>query len=281
VSVLRVFRNLRDGLAALSARMPDPTPLTASRVLAMFAVVLMTAILINDFIRPTPAVSAAATEGGARSPWSEVTRGSGAFALAYPAIDNLAQQYAVRRHREGGGRKDLMTWGAPREEGAYVRFALYRPGREGTAPVDPLAAVATLAAESEINAELAGPVGVLDTKFGPLALVDMTLTRMGDEPRTCLAVAGAWDNPRLGLVAWWCNPGPAMVAYGRLACLVERLVLMSAGGDGGLVSFFARAELKRNFCGATAPLLTAQAKRPDDWILAKSDPKLRGALRGR
>ena len=279
--MLHVFRDFRDSLSALRARMPDATKLTASRVLAMFAVVLMTAILIDDFVRPTPAVSAAASAGEPRSPWSEVTRGSGAFALAYPAIDNLAQVYSVRRHREGGGRKDLMTWGAPRDEGAYVRFALYRPGREATPPADPLAAVAALAAESEINAELAGPVGELDTKFGPLALVDMTLTRMGDEPRTCLAAAGVWDNPRLGLVAWWCNSGPAMVVHGRLACLIERLVLMSAGGDDGLVSFFARAELKRNFCRTAGPSLTAQAKRPDDWILAKSDPKLRGALRGR
>ena len=281
MSVLRVFRNLRDGLLALRARMPDATALTASRVLAMFAVVLMTAILIDDFVRPTPAVSAAAPMREPPSSWSEVTRGSGAFALAYPPIDNLAQQYAVRRHRDGGGRKDLMTWGTPREEGAYVRFALYRPGREGTAPTDPLAAVAALAAESEIDAELAGPVGEIDTKFGPLALVDMTLTRMGDESRTCLAAAGALNEPRLGLVVWWCNPGPAMVAHGRLACLVERLVLMSAGGGDGLVSFFARAKLKRNFCGAAGPLLTATAKRPDEWILAKSDPKLRGALRGR
>ena len=98
--MLHVFRDIRDGLSALRARMPDATKLTASRVLAMFAVVLMTAILIDDFARPTPAVSAAATEV-ARSPWSEVKRGSGAFALAYPVIDNLAQQYAVRRHREG------------------------------------------------------------------------------------------------------------------------------------------------------------------------------------
>jgi hypothetical protein len=275
--VLHLFR---DGLDALRARVPDATRLTASRVLAIFAVVLMTAILIDVFARPaSPAVAASA--GEPRSPWSEVTRGSGAFALAYPAIDNLAQQYAVRRHRTGGGRKDLMTWGAPREEGPYVRFALYRPGREGTAPTDPLEAVAALAAESEINAELAGPVGELDTKFGPLVLVNMTLTRMGDEPRTCLAAVGAWQDPRLGIVAWWCNPGPAMVAHGRLACLVERLVLMSAGGDDGLVSFFARAELKRNFCGSAAPLLMARPKRPDDWILAKSDPRLRGALRGR
>jgi hypothetical protein len=279
--VLHLFRDLRDGFGALHARMPDATALTASRVLAMFAVVLMTAILIDDFVRPTPAVSAAASDRERPSPWSEVTRGSGAFALAYPAIDNLARQYAVRRYRDGGGRKDLMTWGAPRDEGAYVRFALYRPGRESTAPGDPLEAVTALVAESGIDAELAGPVGELDTKFGPLGLVDMKLTRMGDEPRTCLAAAGAWTNPRLGLVVWWCNPGPAMVAHGRLACLVERLVLMSAGGDDGLVSFFARAELRRNFCGATAPLLTAQAKRPDDWILAKSDPKLRGALRSR
>ena len=247
--------------------------------LATFALVLVTAIVAGD-LGPTPAISAA-NEIQMISQWNEVTRGSGAFAVAYPAIDNLSHQYTVRRHRVDGGRKDLMTWGAPRDEGAYVRFALYRPGREDMLPGDPLAAVTELAAESGINAELAGPVGQIDTKFGPLALVDMTLTRMGDEPRQCLAAVGAWNEPRLGLVAWWCNSGPAMVAHGRLACLVERLVLMSAGGDTSLVSFFARAELKRNFCGTVAPLLMAQAKRSDDWILAKSDPKLRSALRGR
>ena len=109
MSVLRVFRTLRDSFVALRARMPDATALTASRMLAMFALVLMTAILIDDLVRSTPAVSAATAVREPASPWSEVTRGSGAFALAYPVIDNLAQQYSMRRHREGGGRKDLMT----------------------------------------------------------------------------------------------------------------------------------------------------------------------------
>jgi hypothetical protein len=268
---LDLFHVVRD-------RMPDATALTASRILAMLAVVVMTAIMIEDFVQPT---TASVVTEPARPDWIEAARTNGAFALSYASIDSLEQRYTVRRHRDGGGRKDLMTWGSAGSDAPYVRIAIYRPGGEGAPPLDPLDAIAALAAESQINAELVGSAGEIGTKFGPLALVDMTVSRMGEEPRTCLAAVGAWDDPRLGIALWWCNPGPAMVAHGRLACLVDRLVLMSAGGDDRLAAFFARAELNRDFCGSAGPLLSAMRKRADDWVFIKAEPKLRGTLRGR
>jgi hypothetical protein len=111
-------------------------------------------------------------------------------------------------------------------------------------------------------------------------VIDMKLEG-SDGPRACAAVAGAWDDPRLGLVAWWCNAGPEMVSHGQLACLVDRLTMMSAGGDEKLAAFFAKSELKRNFCGAAGPSLVATPKRPDDWISQKATPPLRGRIAGR
>ena len=94
-------------------------------------------------------------------------------------------------------------------------------------------------------------------------------------------MAGAWKDPRFGLVAWGCNPGPEIVPHGQLACLLDKLSLMSAGGDDRLAQFFAKAELKRNFCGASGPLVAATPKRSDDWLAIKVAPKLRGRIAGR
>jgi hypothetical protein len=95
-----------------------------------------------------------------------------------------------------------------------------------------------------------------------------------------MAVAGSWNQPALNLVAWWCNPGWELVQRGQVACLLDRLMLISAGGDERLAEFFARAERAREACH-TSPILGSTPKRPDDWIFAKAEPKLRGLLGGR
>ncbi len=270
------FYRARDQLAALRDRMGD---LTASSALAYVSVGIMGAILANDLVAPTPAVSSVTPTPVIRSPWIETTRGQGAFALEFPALEGLQARYVVRRHRDGGGRKDEMSWGGAADPGGYARVALYRPGKEAAAPADPLDAVAAVAAESAINAELTETESKLMTKFGALALIDMTV-KGGEGERGCLAAAGSWSDPHLGLVAWWCNAGPEMVAHGHLACLLDRLALMSAGGDDRLAEFFAKAELKRSFCGMPGTLVNPTPKRIDDWISGKTETKLRGRIAG-
>jgi hypothetical protein len=251
--------------------------LRASIFLAIFAGTL---VLGYDLIGPTPAASSVTPTLEAHPAWIDVTRASGAFAVAMQGLDPTQSDYLVRRHRDGGGRKDLMTFGAASDKSTYVRIQLYRPGTEGEAIADPLDAVAALAGDSKIDAELSETASKLKTKFGELSVIDMNVT-IADETRACVAVAGAWDDPRFGLVAWLCNAGPEIVPHGQLACLVDRLTMMSAGGDGKLASFFAKAELKRNFCGAAGPILAATPRRPDDWISQKAAPPLRGRIAGR
>jgi hypothetical protein len=60
-----------------------------------------------------------------------------------------------------------------------------------------------------------------------------------------------------------------------VACALDRLTLISAASDPKLTALFARAELKRNFCGQTSVFLAATPRRTD-WIEAPRDPKLRG-----
>ena len=269
-----------------SDRLAPRPPLTFGRVFAFLrasiflAIVGGTAVLGYDLIGPTPAASSVAPTPDAHPAWIDVPRAAGAFTVTMQGLDPVQSNYLVRRHRDGGGRKDLMTFGAAGDKSAYVRIELYRPGTEGDAIADPLDAVAALAGDSKIDAELSETPSRLKTKFGELSVIDMNIAG-ADEPRACVAVAGAWDDPNFGLVAWWCNAGPEMVPYGQLACLVDRLTLMSAGGDERLASFFAKAELKRNFCGMAGPIVAATPKRPDDWISQKATPPLRGRIAGR
>jgi hypothetical protein len=268
----------RERIAALRDRMPDFGPWSLSRALAFASILFMVSIIGRDLIGPTPANSSV-TRLPERPLWSEITRAHGAFALESPALEGLELSYLVRRHRVGGGRKDLMTWGSVDGDGAYMRVVLYRPGTESAFLDDPLDIATALAVESGIDAELSGPAGELKTKFGDLPIVNMhTWGKNG--PRACMVVAHSWSEPRLSLVAWWCNRDWQLVQRGHVACLMDRLMLMSAGGDGKLAAFFARAERERETCGTT-PILGTTPKRPDDWIFAKAEPQLRGRLGGR
>jgi hypothetical protein len=275
-----------DPLTYESARLAPRPPLTFARAVAFLrasiflAIAGGTAVLGYDFIGSTPAASSVAPTQDTHPAWIEVPRAAGAFAVSMQGLDPAHSSYLVRRHRDGGGRKDLMTFGASDDKNAYVRIELYRPGTEGEAIADPLDAVAVLAGDSRINAELSETPGILKTKFGELSVIDMKIASVEGE-RACVAIAGAWDDPRFGMVAWWCNAGPEMVPHGQLACLVDRLTLMSAGGDEKLASFFAKAELKRNFCGANGPIIAATPKRLEDWISQKAGPPLRGRIAGR
>lgn len=272
------FTAVFDRIAGLRDRMPFGT-VTLSRALAVVSVLFMAGIILADLIGPTPANSSVEPVSARRPEWIAIMRAHGAFALESVALEGLEQSYIVRRHRQNGGRQDLMTWGTVDGDGAYVRVALYRPGPEATIPSDPLDAAAAVAAESAIEAQLTGPVDELKTKFGALPIIDMQVWS-ANGPRACLAVAATWSEPKLGLVAWWCNKRWELVQRGQVACLIDRLVLMSAGGDNKIAEFFARAERSRDFCGVS-PLLGTTPKRPDDWIFAKAEPKLRGRLSGR
>jgi hypothetical protein len=255
-----------------------PQRLTLSRALAWISGAFMAAILVQDLLGPTPAISSVELPD-ARPAWIEIANPYGAFALESHALEGLQQSYKVRRHRDSGARQDILTFGTVDGPGAYARVALHRIGDEPLLSTDPLDLAVAIAAGSSIDARLTGPVGELKTKFGTLPIIDMYV--WGREgPRACMAVAGAWREPQFNLVAWWCNPGWELVQRGQVACLLDRLMLMSAGGDGKLAEFFARAERTREVCGTT-PILGSTPKRPDDWIFAKAEPKLRGRLGGR
>src|SRR4029077_19299640 len=84
----------------------------------------------------------------------------------------------------------------------------------------------------------------IDTKFGAVR-VETSI----DEGRSCLHVSRKYEELRFEISGTFCNAGLELVDHGMVACALDRLSLVSAGSEPRLATLFARAELRRTFCG--------------------------------
>jgi hypothetical protein len=57
------------------------------------------------------------------------------------------------------------------------------------------------------------------------------------------------------IAGWYCSAGSEVVDRAVLTCALDRLTI--AAGDSKVADLFARAELKRSFCGRRNPILAA------------------------
>jgi hypothetical protein len=204
--------------------------------------------------------------------WIDVIKPIPAFALSIPELSS-EPQYAIRRHATGGGRRDIIAFGDAAAQEATATVEIYRPGAEADQPGESV---------SLPELRLSVPVvwRMIDTKFGLAAIEPFTdrgaqSAQGAQGERACLRVTRAFEDPRLVITAQFCNPGLELVDRHMVACALDRLTLISAASDPKLTALFARAELKRNFCGQTSVFLAATPRRTD-WIEAPRDPKLRG-----
>ncbi|MGC1612603.1 MAG: hypothetical protein WA801_23840, partial [Pseudolabrys sp.] len=97
--------------------------------------------------------------------WVDIARPFAAFALSIPEAADVPASYAIRRHVEGDGRKDILTLGEPDSMAPLLRVEIYRPGNEVSRFADPRA-------EMLSRADALGPVEAqhrdkqLASKFG-------------------------------------------------------------------------------------------------------------------
>jgi hypothetical protein len=220
------------------------------------------ALVAAEFVGSRHTVAAHATPPD----WIEVIRPLPAFAMSIPEFDGA--RYSIWRHASGTGRKDILTFGEA--GGAIAMVEIHRRGiTEQADDGDITASISQL--------RLSGPrisPNVIDTKFGDVTVEAFT-DNAPDGPRSCLRFIRGYEEPRLEISGWFCNAGLEMVDRGMIACALDRLSLLAAGSEPKLATLFARAELKRSFCGQRSVFVAATPKRPD-WIEASRDPKLRG-----
>ena len=206
----------------------------------------------------------AALEPSAKADWSAASRAYPAFAVSQFDLPGKTGTYEIFRHPEGG-RKDVFRWSAQGEK-PVAELEIYRPGSEFDRS-GPASAEMAARMDPEGGRELEA-AGIIDSKFGTVTL----LRQAGDAGgmRSCLGFLKRLDEPNLRISGWSCQGDALAVRRAAISCMLSRLVLLTAGNDPKLAELFARAELKRGSCTASA----ASA----DWVTGAENPPLRGTL---
>lgn len=203
----------------------------------------------------TPAVEAS-VDPAPRPDWLTIAKPYAAFQLTLPDFGEESR-YAIMRHTEGGGRKDIVTFGDAGRSLRYAMVEIYRPGRE-------LDQFTSVPSEIAARARELGPAGAvrsalpLELKFGPVSTVEFTFGRFG--VGHCIGFVRTEADPKLQISGMSCSMN-AIVNRKAVACMLDRLTLLSAGSDPDIAKYFAQAEIKRDFCGQRDPILYATPKR--------------------
>jgi hypothetical protein len=244
-----------------SCTVPGDIRATIVRILAYMGALAILAIAAASLFR-APAGSAA-VQPAPLPEWISIDRPHPAFDMQMPELAPDGFNYAILRRNTDSARKDVLSWGQPAGGGPYVMVEIYRPGAASERFID---------APSEIAARIVGftitddvkPAGAIDSKFGAVPLVDFAIAVPGTHnglQRRCLGFARPFDDPPMQIAGWYCNAGEQPVDRAALACALDRLTVLSAGGDPRIAGLFARAELKRTFCGERNPILAATPER--------------------
>lgn len=235
------------------------------RLLAYLCAAAMLAIGAAQFFQSGPAHVVAAVPP---PQWIEVDKPFPAFALAIPEATDAPAHYAIRRNRQGGGRKDILTLGEPDGAGPYLRVEIYRPGREIGRFAAPAATIAADAANLR-PVNLRPSAEPLASKFGPITIVTFTTSK--GLSRHCLGFVRAYDDPMLQLSGWFCRGGE-LIERATLSCALDRLTLLAAGSEPKIGALFAKAELHRSFCGQRDPILASTPKYRLLWKALANRP---------
>lgn len=202
----------------------------------------------------------------AKAEWSVASRLRPAFTVSQIDLPYKTESYEISTH-PAGGRKDVLRWG-PSGLWPVAELEIYRTGGEADPSESGMAEIAArMDPEGRRELETAG---VVESKFG-----DVTLLRLAGGPdgaRSCLGFVRRADQPSLRITGWSCHGETLPARRGAISCMLDRLVLLSAGNDAKLAELFARAELKRGNCAAVTSAISA------DWVTAAQNPRLRGGI---
>jgi hypothetical protein len=199
--------------------------------------------------------------------WSPALRIAPAFAVSQSDFAEKTQTYEILRHPEGG-RKDIFRWAASGEKPA-AELEIYRPGGEFSRS-GPVFTDLARRMDPQRRRELEA-AGIIDSKFGPVTL--SRLTGSAGDVKPCLGFVKDINDPHLQISGWSCQGEALPAQRTAIGCILSRLILLTAGNDPKLAELFARAELKRGSCVATAGSAMSA-----DWVTNAENPLLRGAF---
>jgi hypothetical protein len=246
-----------------STSVPGDISATIVRILAYICALAILAIAAASFFRPPAGAGAIQFAPPPPPEWVNVDRPHPAFELQMPDLTAVGSNYAILRRTADGARKDELSFGDVAAAGPYVMIEVYRPGPAGERFIDAPSEIAVRILPFAVIDDVK-PAGQIDSKFGAVPLVDFAITAQNTPHaagRRCLGFAKPFDAPAIQIAGWYCSAGQEAVDRAVLTCALDRLTILSAGGDDQLAGLFARAELKRTFCGQRNPILAATPER--------------------
>lgn len=240
---------------------------TLARLIAYVGAIALFAIVGLHFWDQLQLDTAAAEPAG-QPGFTLALRSRPAFAVSSLDPPEKSESYDIFRH-PAGGRKDIFHWGPPGEKPA-AELEIYRPGEEFV-PSEPPAAdlAARMVQNPQQQPEGLEAAGVIDSKFGPLAL--LRLPGRLDPARSCLGFTKPFGDPALQISGWSCQGTTLSARRAAIGCMLDRLTLLASGNEPKLAELFARAELRRGGCGLAASISV-------DWVTGADNPRLRGPL---
>ena len=246
----------------------EQLPATIVRMLAYLGGIAVLSIAAAQVFQSRPA--SYVIKPIERGQWNDIARPFPAFALSIPEAVGVTSRYAMRYNRNGVGRKDILTLGEPDSADPYLRVEIYRPGNEIARFAEPMVTIVDDAlglGPSHLERE-----EPLASKFGPLSMLSFDTSK--GTPRRCLAFVRSYDDPRLQLSGWFCRSGE-LVQRSTLSCALDRLTLLAAGSEPKVGALFAKAELKRSYCGEHDPIIAATPKYKLLWKALATRPEPR------
>jgi hypothetical protein len=265
-----------------SYTVPGDIGATFVRLFAYMGALAIPAMLAASFFGGARTAVVAAIKAEPPPEWTDVDRPHPAFEMVMPELNAVDFDYAIQRRNADGARKDVLSFGKAPESGPYVRIEIFRPGSGSEhfidAPSEIAARITRFTVIDDVKAE-----GALESKFGTMPLVDFAIANGAArvaKARRCLGFAKPFDEPPMQISGWYCSAGEEVVDRATLTCALDRLTMLSAGGDAKLAGLFARAEVKRTFCGQRSPILAATPER-NVAIAIPKNAKPGAGLRGR
>ena len=216
----------------------------AMKMLLVILLVLAVAGLLRDWPKPA---RTAATPSAPAATWAEIVKPYALFDLSAPMFGHDQPSYTARRHVAGGGREDTLAFGAFGGRKLFLRFSIYRHGTEDVADPGYFVDMARRASVSGLGVTGADLPQAMPTRFGEFESAPLELSGpTGVERGNCRGFRTEIEAPALTMGGLMCGGRDEAVSAAEVACVIDRLDLLSAGQDRALADFFGAAEARKS-----------------------------------
>jgi hypothetical protein len=197
--------------------------------------------------------------------WVEIQKPFRLFAWTGSDWGRELMTYTAERHRDGGGRRDHLSFGTFGSDQPWLHLTLYRMGTEEADLAPFFVDMARRAAPAGLSVAAMAQPKPLPTRFGTFEVAEFTLDGQAAVPgqsTRCLGfrLAGA---KALLIGGFACGAPGRAIERARLACALDRIDLVAAGDDTELRGFFTGAAGELGAACRTPPApATAEAGEP-------------------